>query len=68
MPISEVQREVWRIREKLQRKLLAMTEAERQEYLDSVPQRAEAKLGRPLRLRYETPVRSGRSPKTPVER
>jgi predicted nucleic acid-binding protein len=68
MPISKVQREVWRIRDKLQRKFLAMSEQERREYLDSIPQRAEKALGRPLKLRREVPSRTATKSASGAER
>ena len=50
MLISRTQREVWRIREELDRKLASMTPEQRTDYFDGVGDRVKAKLGRKLDL------------------
>jgi hypothetical protein len=50
MQVSETQREVWRIRQELDRKLAGMTPEQRTQYFQNVGERVKAKLGRELNL------------------
>ena len=55
MPISEVQREVWRIRKELDRRLAKMTPEQRTAHFRGVFDRIEAKFGLRLKLRRAQP-------------